>query len=33
LLRGAEPDVERAAKAVVADMRKLKFGKIMLEKP
>lgn len=32
MLRGGEPDQERAAKAVITDFRKQAFGKIILEK-
>ncbi len=32
LLRGGEADIERAAKSVVSDFRKLGFGKVILEK-
>lgn len=33
LFQGAEYDLMRAARAVVADLRRLKFGKVILEKP
>lgn len=32
MLKGGEPDCERAAKAVITDFRKQAFGKIILEK-
>ncbi len=33
LLQGGKLDIERAARTVVNDMRKLKYGKIIFEKP
>jgi len=33
LLQGGKLDIERAARAIINDLRKLKFGKIIYEKP